>query len=70
MDYKDKEDGAGCPLTKSENAEGKKLLPNGMSRVHRIMTEEEILLGKPTRWTEMELHGRKLIIVSLLDVQT
>ncbi|EYC40985.1 hypothetical protein Y032_0587g345 [Ancylostoma ceylanicum] len=58
-EYKDKQGGgAGLPLTKVENNEGKKVLTNGMSRVHRILSEDEINQGKTTRWTELEIHGR------------
>ncbi|KHN84421.1 CCR4-NOT transcription complex subunit 6-like [Toxocara canis] len=49
---------AGLPVTKAENAEGRKQLLNGMHRMHRIMTEEEIAQGKQPRWTELEVHGR------------
>ncbi|CAD6197925.1 unnamed protein product [Caenorhabditis auriculariae] len=58
-EYKDKQGGgAGLPVTKMENNDGKKTLTNGMSRVHRILTDEEINQGKQTRWTELEIHGR------------
>lgn len=58
-EYKDKQGGgAGQPLTKSENNDGKKTLTNGMSRVHRVLTEDEIASGRSTRWTELEIHGR------------
>ncbi|VDM63174.1 unnamed protein product [Angiostrongylus costaricensis] len=58
-EYKDKQGGgAGLPLTKVENNDGKKVLTNGMSRVHRILSEDEINQGKTTRWTELEIHGR------------
>uniref|UniRef100_A0A1I7XDI4 Leucine rich repeat containing 36 n=1 Tax=Heterorhabditis bacteriophora TaxID=37862 RepID=A0A1I7XDI4_HETBA len=58
-EYKDKQGGgAGLPLSKIENNEGKKTLTNGMSRVHRILTEDEISQGKTTRWSELEIHGR------------
>lgn len=57
-EYKDKQGGgAGQPLTKSENNDGKKTLTNGMSRVHRVLTEDEIASGRSTRWTELEIHG-------------
>uniref|UniRef100_A0A915C2Z7 poly(A)-specific ribonuclease n=1 Tax=Parascaris univalens TaxID=6257 RepID=A0A915C2Z7_PARUN len=49
---------AGLPVTKAENADGRKQLLNGMHRVHRIMTEEELAQGKQPRWTELEIHGR------------
>ncbi|KAK6058946.1 hypothetical protein COOONC_03457 [Cooperia oncophora] len=56
-EYKDKQGGgAGLPLTKVENNDGKKVLTNGMSRVHRILSEDEINQGKTTRWTELEIH--------------
>lgn len=48
---------AGLPVTKAENADGRKQLLNGMHRVHRIMTEEELAQGKQPRWTELEIHG-------------
>lgn len=48
---------AGLPLTKSESTDGRKKLPNGMLRVHRIMTEEELAQGKEPRWTELEIRG-------------
>lgn len=48
---------AGLPLTKSESTDGRKKLPNGMFRVHRIMTEEELAQGKEPRWTELEIRG-------------
>lgn len=48
----------GFPVTKNESADGKKMLTNGMYRIHRIMTEEEIAQGKESRWTELEIHGR------------
>ncbi|VDM96694.1 unnamed protein product [Thelazia callipaeda] len=51
---------AGLPLTRSESTDGKKKLPNGMYRVHRIMTEEELAQGKEPRWTELEIRGRNL----------
>ncbi|OZC10291.1 CCR4-NOT transcription complex subunit 6-like family protein [Onchocerca flexuosa] len=51
---------AGLPLTKSESTDGRKKLPNGMLRVHRIMTEEELAQGKEPRWTELEIRGRNL----------
>ncbi|CAI2350728.1 unnamed protein product [Caenorhabditis sp. 36 PRJEB53466] len=58
-EYKDKQGGgAGQPLTKSENNDGKKTLTNGMSRVHRILTDEEMANGRTMRWTELEIHGR------------
>ncbi|CAB3409478.1 unnamed protein product [Caenorhabditis bovis] len=58
-EYKDKQgSGAGLPLTKSENSDGKKTLSNGMSRVHRVYTDEELAQGRNTRWTELEIHGR------------
>lgn len=47
----------GFPVTKNESADGKKMLTNGMYRIHRIMTEEEIAQGKESRWTELEIHG-------------
>lgn len=57
-EYKDKQGGgAGQPLSKSENNEGKKTLTNGMSRVHRILTDDEMANGRTTRWTELEIHG-------------
>ncbi|EPB68847.1 hypothetical protein ANCCEY_12068 [Ancylostoma ceylanicum] len=60
-EYKDKQGGgAGLPLTKVENNEGKKVLTNGMSRVHRILSEDEINQGKTTRWTELEIHADEL----------
>ncbi|MFH4980361.1 hypothetical protein AB6A40_007070 [Gnathostoma spinigerum] len=49
---------AGLPLTKNENSDGKKKLMNGMYRQHRILSEEEIAVGKETRWMELEIHGR------------
>lgn len=48
---------AGLPLTKTENPDGKKLISNGIYRVHRLMTEEEVAAGKQSRWTELEIHG-------------
>ncbi|CAJ0929179.1 unnamed protein product, partial [Mesorhabditis belari] len=59
-DYKEREVyvGVGLPLTKSEGSDGKKQLTNGMQRVHRILTDEELAQGKTTRWQEMEIHGR------------
>uniref|UniRef100_A0A1I7TX84 poly(A)-specific ribonuclease n=1 Tax=Caenorhabditis tropicalis TaxID=1561998 RepID=A0A1I7TX84_9PELO len=58
-EYKDKHcGGAGQPLTKSENNDGKKVLTNGMSRVHRVLTDDELASGRSTRWTELEIHGR------------
>ncbi|VDK87729.1 unnamed protein product [Litomosoides sigmodontis] len=51
---------AGLPLTKSESTDGRKKLPNGMLRVHRILTEEELAQGKEPRWTELEIRGRNL----------
>ncbi|EJW80170.1 hypothetical protein WUBG_08921, partial [Wuchereria bancrofti] len=51
---------AGLPLTKSESTDGRKKLPNGMLRMHRIMTEEELAQGKEPRWTELEIRGRNL----------
>ncbi|EGT40060.1 hypothetical protein CAEBREN_19479 [Caenorhabditis brenneri] len=58
-EYKEKPcGGAGQPLTKSENSDGKKLLSNGMLRVHRVLTDEEINNGRPTWWTELEIHGK------------
>lgn len=62
-EYKDKQGGgAGLPLTKVENNDGKKVLTNGMSRVHRILSEDEINQGKTTRWTELEIHGERLLL--------
>lgn len=49
---------AGFPLRKEENPDGKKQLSNGMCRTHRIMAREEVEAGRPTRWTELEVHGR------------
>lgn len=41
----------------TDGGDGKKQLTNGMSRVHQILTEEEIAQGKTTRWMELEIHG-------------
>ncbi|CAI5447296.1 unnamed protein product [Caenorhabditis angaria] len=70
-EYKDKQGGgAGLPVTKGEVKDGKKMLPNGMSRVHRVYTEEEIAQGKSTRWTELEIHGRvRNLSPSLWNIQ-
>ncbi|CAJ0579635.1 unnamed protein product, partial [Mesorhabditis spiculigera] len=59
-DYKEREVyvGVGLPVTKMEGSDGKKQLTNGMQRVHRILTEEELNQGKSTRWMELEIHGR------------
>ncbi|CAI4228362.1 unnamed protein product [Auanema sp. JU1783] len=50
--------GAGLPLMKTDKNDGKKTLTNGLTRTHRLLTEEEIAQGKPARWTELEIHGR------------
>uniref|UniRef100_A0A8R1E7X7 Leucine-rich repeat protein soc-2 homolog n=1 Tax=Caenorhabditis japonica TaxID=281687 RepID=A0A8R1E7X7_CAEJA len=58
-EYKDKQGGgAGQPMTKLENNDGKKQLGNGMSRIHRILSDEEMASGKTTQWRELEIHGR------------
>ncbi|EFP08483.1 hypothetical protein GCK72_014289 [Caenorhabditis remanei] len=58
-EYKDKQcGGAGQPLTKAENPDGRKMLPNGMNRVHKVLTDEELAKGMSTRWTELEIHGK------------
>lgn len=49
---------AGVPLSKIDNPDGKKIVSNGMARVHRLMSDEEITQGKQTRWTELEIHGK------------
>uniref|UniRef100_A0A914KGR9 poly(A)-specific ribonuclease n=1 Tax=Meloidogyne incognita TaxID=6306 RepID=A0A914KGR9_MELIC len=49
---------AGAPLTRAENPDGKKVISNGCSRIHRILTDEERFRGCKTRWTELEVHGR------------
>ncbi|VDN56441.1 unnamed protein product [Dracunculus medinensis] len=49
---------AGFPVTKAESSDGRKQLTNGMYRVHRILTDEEISEGKESEWTELEVHGR------------
>lgn len=48
---------AGVPLSKADNPDGKKIVSNGMARVHRLMTDDEIAQGRQTRWTELEIHG-------------
>lgn len=48
---------AGLPQTKTENADGRKQLGNGMYRQHRIMSDDEVAAGKGTRWLELEIHG-------------
>uniref|UniRef100_A0A914ID77 poly(A)-specific ribonuclease n=1 Tax=Globodera rostochiensis TaxID=31243 RepID=A0A914ID77_GLORO len=48
---------AGCPMTRAENPDGKKVISNGLARVHRILTDEEQSRGCKTRWTELEVHG-------------
>lgn len=70
-DYKEKEHGgAGLPLTKAEGGDGKKQLTNGMSRMHRILSDEELAQGKQTRWMEMEIHGKvRNIAPSLWNLQ-
>lgn len=45
------------PLTRAENPDGKKIISNGVARIHRIYTEEEKARGCKTRWTELEVHG-------------
>lgn len=60
-DYKD-DNGVGFPVTRSENPDGKKQLSNGMYRQHRVYTDDEIALGRQTRWTELEVHGETRLI--------
>uniref|UniRef100_A0A914CJR2 poly(A)-specific ribonuclease n=1 Tax=Acrobeloides nanus TaxID=290746 RepID=A0A914CJR2_9BILA len=55
-DYKD-DNGVGMPVTKAESHEGRKQLSNGMYRIHRVLTDDEVAQGKGTRWTELEVHG-------------
>uniref|UniRef100_A0A915CY62 poly(A)-specific ribonuclease n=1 Tax=Ditylenchus dipsaci TaxID=166011 RepID=A0A915CY62_9BILA len=61
---------AGVPLSKVENPEGKKVISNGISRVHRLLTDEEIAQGRQSRWTELEIHGRiRNISMPLLEMR-
>lgn len=61
---------AGVPLTRVENPDGKKVISNGCSRIHRILTDEERFRGCKTRWTELEVHGRiKNISTGLFEMR-
>jgi hypothetical protein len=62
-DYKD-DSGVGMPVTKAESHEGRKQLSNGMYRVHRVLTDDEVNQGKGTRWTELEIHGRYPLVLT------
>jgi hypothetical protein len=57
---------AGLPQTKSENADGRKQLGNGMYRQHRIMSDDEVAAGKGTRWLELEIHGKHCAIMDCI----
>ena len=52
---------AGLPLDSSESvapAETRRTLRNHASRMHRVLTQDEIAMGKQARWLEIEIHGR------------
>lgn len=48
---------SGMPQSKVDNPDGKKLITNGLYRVHRLLNEEEVAQGKITQWYELEVHG-------------
>ncbi|KAL3114948.1 hypothetical protein niasHT_011384 [Heterodera trifolii] len=61
---------AGCPLTRAENPDGKKVISNGLARIHRILTDEEQSRGCKTRWNELEVHGMiKNIAPGIFDLR-
>ncbi|KAI6218823.1 Leucine-rich repeat and Endonuclease exonuclease phosphatase domain containing protein [Aphelenchoides fujianensis] len=51
---------AGMPLPAEEVGEnqGRRTLRNQASRIHRLLSPEEIENGKQARWLELEIHGQ------------
>ncbi|KAI6214452.1 Poly(A)-specific ribonuclease [Aphelenchoides besseyi] len=50
---------AGLPITPEEigDTQGRRTLRNQASRIHRLLSPEEIDNGKQARWLEIEIHG-------------
>ena len=50
---------AGLPVAAEENpdGQGRRILQNGASRVHRVLSPDELENGKQARWLELANHG-------------
>uniref|UniRef100_A0A915JHY6 Uncharacterized protein n=1 Tax=Romanomermis culicivorax TaxID=13658 RepID=A0A915JHY6_ROMCU len=66
-DYKSA--GLFVPKNDGENAlsTGRYRVSNGMYRVHRILSPDEIITGKQTAWLELEIRGLRSSELGLMQ---